>query len=286
MRPRRAPAPAPRKQRHPVFLAATLSGRNEVPKPGGEAVGDPAGQARIVLRVQGDQVSFALRWSGLSAPTAGHIHIGPSGQNGGVQIPLFVGAVPAGIDAVTGAVTVPDPTKLARIETQPDAFYANLHTARFPGGAVRGQLAVDAHPEDLTSGLRSGPLASLDSGDQEIPSADGKATGHPTGHAVAFLHPGPASLHYAISWSGLTAPTAAHLHRASVGSDGPVVLPLFAAAAGLPTNITGVAGRVTGVQAALLSQVNTDPSHFYTNLHTAQFPGGAVRGQLFRVRGN
>ncbi|WP_374212928.1 CHRD domain-containing protein, partial [Frankia sp. CiP3] len=25
----------------------------------------------------------------------------------------------------------------------------------------------------------------------------------------------------------------------------------------------------------------TQPSNFYTNLHTAQFPGGAVRGQLF-----
>jgi hypothetical protein len=34
---------------------------------------------------------------------------------------------------------------------------------------------------------------------------------------------------------------------------------------------------------ALLNALKTDPSSFYTNLHTAEFPGGAVRGQLHKV---
>lgn len=267
----------------PVFVTANLAGRNEVPTPGGKAVGDPAGHAHVVLRVQGNQLSFAIKWSGLSTPTAGHIHIGPAGQNGSVQIPLFGAALPSGVSAVTGTVTVPDAAMLARIATQPDAFYANLHTARFPGGAVRGQLVADPHAEDLTTILHGGSLVSIGSGDQEIPDPDGKPTGSPAGHAVASICTDPTAVCYAISWSGLTAPTAGHIHRGNVGTAGPVVVPLFATNTGLPSSITGIAGRVAGVNPTLVNQLNAHPDRFYTNLHTTQFTGGAVRGQLFRV---
>lgn len=44
------------------------------------------------------------------------------------------------------------------------------------------------------------------------------------------------------------------------------------------------AGTVTGVDRALVTDLANSPQHFYTNLHTAQFPGGAVHGQLFNSR--
>jgi hypothetical protein len=47
-------------------------------------------------------------------------------------------------------------------------------------------------------------------------------------------------------------------------------------------------GLVAGAAGATLAQANTsslatDPASFYANLHSARFPGGAVRGQLHRI---
>src|SRR5215217_7879566 len=59
-----------------TFLAAVLDGRNEVPVVGGPAANDPDGQAIEILRIKGNQVSFAVQWKNLSAFAAGHIHAG------------------------------------------------------------------------------------------------------------------------------------------------------------------------------------------------------------------
>jgi hypothetical protein len=48
----------------------------------------------------------------------------------------------------------------------------------------------------------------------------------------------------------------------------------------LPASFSGAAGAVQAVDPALLRSLRTNPAGFYTNLHTAEFPGGAVRGQL------
>ncbi len=128
-----------------VYLAASLNGFNEVPKPGGPKVGDKKGHAVEFLRIQGNRVSFAVRWSGIGAPTEGHIHLGARGANGPVEIQLFGQKLPASLDAVAGSVTVKDPALLRSLRQHPSGFYANLHTAAFPGGAVRGQLyRIDA----------------------------------------------------------------------------------------------------------------------------------------------
>src|SRR5205814_2565311 len=59
-----------------TFLVAALNGRNEVPGPvGSPKVGDPDGQAVAVLRIQGNQLSFAFKWKNIGAPVAGHIHL-------------------------------------------------------------------------------------------------------------------------------------------------------------------------------------------------------------------
>jgi hypothetical protein len=31
---------------------------------------------------------------------------------------------------------------IEKIETRPNAFYVNIHTAKYPAGALRGQLVV------------------------------------------------------------------------------------------------------------------------------------------------
>jgi hypothetical protein len=76
--------------------------------------------------------------------------------------------------------------------------------------------------------------------------------------------------------------SAAHIHQAAAGSNGPIVVPLSA-----PTTGGGFLGRLgigiaTGctVSEEFAGQIAADPSGFYVNVHNEPFPNGAVRGQL------
>ncbi len=268
-----------------TYLVAALNGRNEVPGPAGSpAVGDKDGQAVEVLRIKGNQISFAMEWKGIAAPTAGHIHIGAAGTNGAVKVPFFGTALPNTLNAAVGTVTVTEPGLLDSIKSNPGGFYANIHTGEFPGGAVRGQLRKATHPVDLNSFLHGGPLIAVLDGDQEVPGP--KPVGDPDGHAIAFVRVSHSKVNFAFSWNGIGAPTDGHIHQGAAGVNGPVVVPLFSAPGGLPASITGVAGVVSDVKPDLTRSIRRTPSSFYVNLHTAEFPGGAVRGQLFRSGGD
>jgi hypothetical protein len=136
-----------------VYFAASLNGRNEVPTSNGPAVGDKDGAAIEFVRIQGDQVSFAMKWKGIAPPTAAHIHQGVAGKNGDVKIPFFAEKLPGSLYSVTGSVTVDDPQLLSSLRSDPAGFYANLHTAEFPGGAVRGQLHKLSSAVDFRASL-------------------------------------------------------------------------------------------------------------------------------------
>jgi hypothetical protein len=262
----------------PIFLEAKLDGRSEVQVAGKPPVGDPKGSATGIVKVQGDRVTFAFSWKGISAPTLGHIHQGVAGVNGDVKVPLFTTAMPATATAAAGVLTVSDPAIADALRANPSGFYLNLHTAEFPGGAVRGQLSKLNHPADVLSLLQGGPQKAFLSGDNEVPVAGGPAVGDPTGRAVAFIRPDHTEIGYSFAWVGI-APTLGHIHKAPFGVNGPVVVPLFTTP--IPATIIAISGTVTGLDPALVKDISAHPSSFYANLHTTQFPGGAVRGQLF-----
>ncbi|MGW6026807.1 CHRD domain-containing protein [Streptomyces sp. NPDC055099] len=122
-----------------VFVAS-MNGANEVPVQGGPAVGDKDGRALEFVQVKGDKVSVSVKWRGTDKPTALHVHQGAKGTNGGVKID-FTGLLGKSKGhRVTGTVKVHDAALLRQLKADPNSFYANLHTAEFPGGAVRGQL--------------------------------------------------------------------------------------------------------------------------------------------------
>ena len=131
-----------------TVLAASLRGANEVPVAGGPAVGDKDGAAVQFVKVKGDKVSVAVAWRGTGRPTALHIHQGAKGTNGGSKVDFggLIGKEKSKGNgtgkghSLSGTVTVKDRTLLNALKADPSSFYANLHTAQFPGGAVRGQL--------------------------------------------------------------------------------------------------------------------------------------------------
>jgi hypothetical protein len=258
----------------PVFLTADLNGGNEVPATAGPKVGDKDGRGHATVRVRGTEICFTVDWDKIDAPTQGHIHAGAAKTNGTVKAGLFAGAIPVPVDTATGC-TAADAAVAADIVAHPDQHYVNLHTAAFPGGAVRGQLRTLSKPADLLKPMR-GPLVSLMDGGQEIPAA-GDADGRGTG----FVRARGGQVSFALTWSGIAPPTLGHIHNAGFGAAGALVVPLFAATGGLPPTISGVAGTATADR-QLVKKINQDPGDYYLNLHNTEFAAGALRGQLFR----
>ncbi|WP_369386225.1 CHRD domain-containing protein [Streptomyces sp. CG1] len=123
-----------------TVLVASLRGANEVRVKGGPAVGDKDGAALEFIKVKGNTVSVAATWRGTGRPTLLHIHQGAKGANGDVRIDLTKALDHIRGHSVTGSVKVNDSALLRHLANDPGAFYANLHTRAFPGGALRGQL--------------------------------------------------------------------------------------------------------------------------------------------------
>lgn len=262
-----AEAPAAAPPTGAVFLATDLNGTNP-------PAGDLDGTGRVIVRIQGTRVCFLIQWNNIITPFTGHIHAGAAGVNGPVVVGFWSGQLPATITGVTGCVTATD-TAVAAILADPAGHYANVHNTAFPGGAIRGQLRRLSQGVDFNQLLRERLISFMD-GDQEAPTA-----GDPDGRGVAFVRLRGTTVRFALTWSAIAAPTAGHIHVGDVGQAGPVVVPFFAAATGLPVSLNGVAGTVTA-DAAVVRNIRRNPSGYYTNLHNAEFPGGAIRGQIGR----
>ncbi|MEV0036447.1 CHRD domain-containing protein [Streptomyces sp. NPDC050804] len=270
--------------RHPArgkafFFRAALSGDQEVPVAGGPAVGDGDGSGEARVEVKGDRVTFSLRWEGIGAPTLGHIHEGRAGANGDVRVPLFTSAMPNTVSAAAGAVELTDARLAARIRSNPAAFYVNLHSAEFPGGAVRGQLRPQRQKVNPLGVLDARGLRAWSDGGQEVPKDANSKVGDPDGHAVTFLRPEGTTVGYSMAWMNIAPPTLGHIHKGKLGQNGDVQFPLFTTA--IPANIFVITGSVPNQNADTVNRVRQNPGNYYSNIHTSEFPDGAVRGQLF-----
>jgi hypothetical protein len=109
-------------------LSVTLSGAEEVPP--AQTSGSGSGSIRVA---EDGAVSGSVTTTGVQG-TMAHIHAGAKGQNGPVIIPL----------TKTGdTYTVPAGAKLTGQQMQAfksGGLYVNVHSDRYKGGEVRGQL--------------------------------------------------------------------------------------------------------------------------------------------------
>lgn len=114
-------------------------------------------------------------------------------------------------------------------------------------------------------------------------SKDNRLVGDPNGRGEVYvfgIDGDPTTLCYVLLVDEIAPATAAHIHEARVGQNGPVVVNLAAPGDGDAADCLteGEAGKFVGGQA--VSDILANPSDYYVNVHNAVYPGGAVRGQL------
>ena len=149
----------------PVAQAATevfsakLLGDNEVPPI------NSAGTATFQMQIDTatNVITFTLTFSGLSgAPAVAHLHFAPTNVAGGVMIFLCGGGgqpscPTATSGTISGTITTtnvvgpttqgiaPGDLTSALEAVREGLSYANMHTANFPAGEIRGQVRRNRH---------------------------------------------------------------------------------------------------------------------------------------------
>ena len=165
-------AAAAGEQRHERSLGGRLSGFQEAP-----TVFSP-GRGDFEMRIARDEQSFdfKLRYDGLEgAVTQAHIHVGQIRVSGGISIWLCqtaAAAAPAAVAGITPTCPGPNSGEVEGTVTAAHVIgpatqgvaagefaeilrairlgltYANVHTARSPGGEIRGQILDDHDDHD------------------------------------------------------------------------------------------------------------------------------------------
>jgi len=72
----------------------------------------------------------------------------------------------------------------------------------------------------------------------------------------------------------------AHIHEGAAGVPGDIVVPFKAPVEIGNTGIGLSTGCTRNQPRPLLRDIKNNPDQYYVNVHTSDFPGGAVRGQL------
>ncbi|MFN4762990.1 CHRD domain-containing protein [Gillisia sp. Q332] len=124
---------------------AHLSGSQEVPAVETNATG----QTIFKLSKDGNSLSYKLIVANIENVAAAHIHIAPTGTNGGVVVTLYSGLVEGRNNGVLaeGVITDDDINGYSLAELLnfmlAEGAYVNVHTSQKPGGEIRGQISAN-----------------------------------------------------------------------------------------------------------------------------------------------
>lgn len=149
------------------------------------------------------------------------------------------------------------------------ATQANMNSASIAPGKNNGGNSGNGNNTGNWMGNKN--LSTSLSGNQEVPGP-GDSNGY--GHATVRLRPNQDEVCVNMHVGNIQQAQAAHIHKASAGASGPVVVTL-------PTpNAMGHANGCVSVDKTLIQEMREHPEHFYVNIHNNEYPNGAVRGQL------
>jgi hypothetical protein len=118
------------------------------------------------------------------------------------------------------------------------------------------------------------PLSTVMTGAAEVP---GPGDSNGTGTATITVNPGQEEVCWEITAEDITLPaTAAHIHVGAAGTAplNNVVVTLS------PPDASGFSSGCTTVERGLALEILKNPENYYVNVHTTDFSGGAIRGQL------
>ena len=116
------------------------------------------------------------------------------------------------------------------------------------------------------------------SGAEEVdPLTGALGAGDPDGSGLATLtvNPGQKEVCYELSVEDIILPAVgAHIHEGDAGENGSIVVELA------EPNASGVSSGCEEVSREVALAIIQNPEGYYVNVHTSDFPNGAVRGQL------
>jgi hypothetical protein len=146
-----------------------------------------------------------------------------------------------------------------------------LSLPRYSLAVVTASASVMAVTLFVSSAQAAGrPLETELTGAEEVPGP-----GDPDGSGTARLtvNPGQGEICYSLEVSEIAPAVAAHIHVGPPGVAGPVVVPLVP-----PSD--GASDACATVDRNLALAIIRTPADYYVNVHNADFPAGALRGQL------
>lgn len=114
------------------------------------------------------------------------------------------------------------------------------------------------------------PLVVTMTGAAEVP---GPGDPDGTGTATITLNPGKGEVCYELQVDKIGEANAAHIHSGAVDQAGPPVLTL-------KTPTDGSSKDCATLERDKIMDILKNPAMYYVNVHNAEFPDGAVRGQL------
>jgi len=274
-----------------VTFEVDLAGLNEVNDEGDTPefdVGEQSATATATLVVDAfaGSIAWEVDFSEVTGPFDAapgfHIHEGGLAENGPIVAFLATGDELQDAEGQTLEGTFEEDVEEFRfvdLVDDPDGYYLNLHSDAFPPGAVRGQLPGGG--QDL---LEPVTFEVTMTGEAEVENEGQLGASAPATLVVDAVE---RTITHTVDFSEVDGPFAAapgyHIHVGAEDENGPIVLFLatgdeLQAAADDDAVITDK--RIEDVDPALLRLLITDPGNYYLNLHSNEFPPGAVRAQL------
>lgn len=280
-----------------IPLRAVLSSANESQQPASLTTGAATIWLHVVRDSSGKVTSgsadavVSYNFSSAGTATAMHIHQGAAGVDGSIVVPFAltrtdvtgVGTFPATQTAFPSSAVTLD--TINGILADPTQYYFNVHSTDAPAGVMRGQLARAEmivrmglmRPENETPPIAGTPWKGVGVF-QMLVTRNARNT---VNSAYAIFDVAYSGFPSGTNFTGL------HIHAGAAQVAGPVVIN-SGLRGQVPADTTGAGSlhyesEVDINVASALDAVNgviANPSGYYINAHTSDFPNGAIRSQL------